>query len=433
MRKLVYGLIAVLVAAGASYYYQVHQINRAVDDIGRQLAPFGRLEHGGASFSLSGEARINRLRFFPHESHEDIAVRRAAIRTGGLFNLMQINQTLQEGRLPSELGVSLRGARLPFDSFMFESMEEGGLGMGLPFEAAGCGDRLVFSSRDMTRMGFFTFTGFIDMGYETTGNIDAINWSLDAVAEGISRTYFSASMEMDAHSDHLQDLYMAATSMYIGSVNMEYEDLGYYERVMEFCADEMDMPLDEYIDHHVEQWQLRWLEEGLVAGPDMVAAYREFLDDPGMLSAQIIPTGDVFSLFAQGVSLSRLLRNLNISVSIEGQDLGRLDLRTASREEQEALTGARRSWTRSDDGDSASTEDDETGQLVQPGWKTVSIDDIAQHRDASVRITLQDGREREGRLKEVEGGQLIIERRMRGGYMEVPVRHSDIEDIQVWY
>jgi len=45
VKKIVYALIAGLVAVGGSYFYQVHQINSALDDIGRQLSPVGRLDH----------------------------------------------------------------------------------------------------------------------------------------------------------------------------------------------------------------------------------------------------------------------------------------------------------------------------------------------------------------------------------------------------
>ncbi|WP_406672316.1 hypothetical protein [Natronospira sp.] len=94
MKKPLYGLIAGLIAVGGFYFYQVHQINTAVDDISRQLSPVGRLEHGGASFSPFGEARINRLRFTPHDGNDEIAIRRVAVRTDGLLNLLRLKNTV---------------------------------------------------------------------------------------------------------------------------------------------------------------------------------------------------------------------------------------------------------------------------------------------------------------------------------------------------
>ncbi|MEA5446798.1 hypothetical protein VCB98_13305 [Gammaproteobacteria bacterium AB-CW1] len=290
----------------------------------------------------------------------------------------------------------------------------------MPFEAAGCGDRLTFSSGDLIRMGFFTLTGSIDTGYETSGQVDRIDWSLDSVVDGVNRTHFRASMDIDARSYEFQDLYMAASSMRFGSFTLEHEDLGYYDRVMAFCAEEMELPMDEYIDHHVDQWQLRWLEEGLVAGPEMVASYRSFLNEPGRLSIQIFPTGDLFSLFAQSASPARLLRNLDIRVSRDGQEPQRLDLRRASREDQEAVAGSRRSWSRPSGDDSSSVDENDAPEWAEPGWTTVAVDNVAQHQGAQVSITLKSGRERAGRLNTIGERRLIIEQRMRGPVCQHP-------------
>jgi len=432
LRKLAYLAIAAAVIATGSYYYQVRQIDKALDDISQLVAPYGRLDHGGASFSLSGEARINQLRFRPHGSHEEIRVERVAIRTGSPINLINFNKTLQAGRLPTQLGISLRGTRFPLDGPIFASMGEEAGNPGIAFDAAGCGQRSHFDGRDMASMGYLDFTGQLHLDYALRGDVDAIDWSMEIAGDNMTRFRMEASVGIGARSNSFQDLFTASESTSLNSVNFEFEDRGYYSKMLAFCADEMEMSLDEYVEHHMNQWQARWLDEGMLAGPEMILTYQRFLDDPGVLAARVIPTGNVLGLLERGVDISRLLGSMSIAVSMDGEEFGPLDLRYASPGERQAAAEDRPPASGGAAGGSASTDD--TGQEArsEPQWQSVTVRELARYQGADVKILLQDGRDRSGRLDAVHSSQIILERRMQGGYMKVPIRYSEIEEVQVW-
>ncbi len=433
LRTLFIWFIVLVVTSTGLYFYQTRQINNTLDEMSRMAAPFGRLEHGGASFSLTGEARINQLRFRPHGSHEDIRVNRIAITTGSLLNLMQLDRTLNDGRLPTQLGISLRGVRFPLDGPLFAAMEEGGGVSVLPFDAAGCGARDYFTGRDLAGMNYLDFTGGMDIEYRLVGDVDAIEWSMEIIGDGMNRMRFGTSIGIDARSNAVQDIAMASESIALRSISFEFEDLGYYPRMMEFCADEMEMSAEEYIEHHLDRWQAQWLEEGMTVGPSLVENYRQFLEDPGRVSGQIIPTGNVFGLLERGVSPSRLLGSVSVTLSINDEPSGPLDLRYATPEDRQAASDATRS-RRTEERDEAETVSDAAGDDVEAtGWKPVAAANLGRHEGAQVRIVLGDGRERSGQLIAVGNDEIIIERRMRGGYMEVPIRRSRIAEVQVWY
>lgn len=169
----------------------------------------------------------------------------------------------------------------------------------------------------------------------------------------------------------------------------------------------------------------------MLAGPLLVDAYERFLNDPGTMSGRIIPTGDVLGLLERGVDPSRLLSAVNITMSLNGEEVGPLDLRYATREERQGSdSGGTSSGGNSAVGATASGSGE--AAQVPTGWQQIAVGNLRRHEGAQVMIVLQDGRERTGRLMTVEGEQIMLERRLRGGYMEVPISVSDIAEAQVW-
>jgi hypothetical protein len=419
--KLLLGLAITLALVVGLYHYNVRQVEKHLNVVAAQLAPIGMLEHRKVSFSLSGEVRIDRLRFQPHAVRGDITVDRLAIRTGSLGALLRLRSDLDHGTLPRQLGLSARGVRIPVDGGIFAAMAESA-NLGLIFDAAGCGRRDYFSGRDLGEMGYWDLIGDVDLDYRVEGDVDSIVLSVAAEVQGMNRFSFESRVDMVAPSRHYRDLGMGMNSSALQSMEFNYEDRGYYPRMLAYCAGEMDLRMDDYLAHHLEAWQARWLDMGMVPGPITVESYGRFINEPGRLKLNILPFSDLSRLLMQGAEPARLLSQVDLLLFMDGEKLGTLDVRPATQDELRSAPSMRRSQISADEaGESAPVR----------GLQPVETGSLARHVGASVVIVLEDGRRWAGVLQSAEDESIQLQRRMSGGYVIVPVRRADIAEVYV--
>jgi hypothetical protein len=80
---------------------------------------------------------------------------------------------------------------------------------------------------------------------------------------------------------------------------------------------EMDLRMDDYLAHHLEAWQARWLDMGMVPGPITVESYGRFINEPGRLKLNILPFSDLSRLLMQGAEPARLEVRLAENLEVE--------------------------------------------------------------------------------------------------------------------
>lgn len=448
MKRILIILAGLLVLAAGAYFYYTWKISNQVDKLASQVAPIGTLNYDGVSLGLGGEARINGITFGLHGSTDRIRIRRIALRADNLYALWSLSSQLEDGRVPRSMGLSLRGLELAVDSDMYKTAQAGSFA-GLSFDAAGCGDRQVFTPRDLTGMDFWDLLIDMDVRYRLLDQGRNMEISLRSRTHQMVEFDVRAVLELGTMIRDFQTLAASMTNARLESISMDYVDLGYYPRMLEYCSGDMNMTRSEYIDHHIRAWRDRWRQLELEAGESTVAAYRRFIESPDRLELILDPSySPRLSQFQGGNPMDTLYQfKPQVSVNngpaepleITALDDARVATADTLAESLEPTEPALSAGTPDMSEDSTTKTGDPATESPQPqvpaqpdsSWTDISPGQLSEYFDHRVELVTRDGKSYSGRVDRVDDARVHVQVRQRGGFFIIPVRSEEIASARV--
>lgn len=426
-RLLIFLVVAVAGLFGFAYYKITSSVTDGLELAKIQLAPFAAMEYGSVTTNFSGDIEVSHLRFTSRATSEVIAVDKVALGTGSPWALLTLKDRLQSGQMPDYLKFSIEG--LKADAAFMSNLEQAAQGDS-PFsqlETAGCGDRNYFNRSDLARMGYDYLTLDMDVAYQLseTGN------QLTLTTEMVSRNQMAVGLEMVVyHSGSFSEMALSpqvAKTAKLEAATIEFEDLGYLNRTMDFCAKELEMDTEAYQARHLEAWAAEWQAMGLKPSESLVDVYQDYLTHPGStLTFQMEPfpaldLGDNY-LSPDPVYLSgRLNPKLGTERSgLQAISVSRAD--TAVAEERSSPSSAP---------EAAPSKPAPEPPQATPARSEgrISLAQLEDHIQHDVQIQLADGRVIKGRIQAVEGNALKLQRHMYGGTIVAPVPLADIRSV----
>lgn len=469
MKRLLLGAAGVLVVVGGYIHYTVNgNVREAVDEMAMAVSPFGNLTYDGVSVSPMGTVGVDRLRFEPHDGSDDFRVARLEVNAGNLWQIYRLSEGLESDDFPSEMRILLRGIRLDMgmlEDLMGDMPQDTGMAS---FEAAGCGDRTHFSFADMTAMGYGTTLSDMQLEYRYDEVGQQFEFLIEASTEEMSAVRWG--MELHANPEAPQqfaDPGMAALAMVdqVRDAWLEIEDLGYADRIVEYCADETNMAPDEFREHHIEAWQANWGNLGMEPGEGIMRAYREFVHNPGtlrvslgggsmdelaLLMAEPSPDAWIEHLNPRVIANNGAARPLDFTMSgsfdLGGGDWGDLgpggaDEGVADRMERRVTEQNAGSGDAADAheeaipdepsvADTAQRDDAATSDEQAPGTR-IAVGDLGDYIGQDVSLVLGDGREFEGSILDIQADRVQLRRELFDGSMEMPVRLAEIAEVRL--
>lgn len=434
-----YLLIAVLglvaLALGMNWYY-TREIRQQLDRLSAAVAMFGQLTYDGVHLSPTGSIHIDELEFRPRQAGlPEVGVERVSLDTGGLTDVIALKGRLESGELPPELGIRIRGLSLPFDALPdTAAVQDSGASIGLPFAAAGCDGRRVFDLDDLARMDYLRWIADVEMHYRIVDRGARLEPLMRVRNRDAADLTLEAELDLRAGSMSAAAIMAAAQRADLRSFSLRYEDLGFYDRMLDFCADETDMTRAEYVQHHVQAWRTRWSQVGGEPRPELVEAYRDFIESPDRLR---IATRSQYSVPVLGIgqySLPAFLARMDTTVVVNASEPVPVALdpvttapRTAAAPEADAQSGsAPAEAAPSVAGASSRASSSGAG----PRWTRVQVDALGTHVGRRIRIDRDDQRH-VGVLEAVEPDRIRIRVQGVGGYYVRPLDRAAIASASV--
>lgn len=443
LRYLGLGLLALVVAGGGYYFYQVNRIESGLDDLASRASAFGRVEYDGVSLRPGGRIRIHDVRFHPRGLNESLSIGRIVLRGESLIQMLNLQKELQAGQFPRQMGISVQGVVLPVDGQLFEQLtQQSGFSSGLMFDAAGCGDRTEFDARDLTGMDYWDLIADVDASYELSRDNRRVTVNFTAGLREMARNRLEAELAIAGGGRDLQSL--VGAEIELETARLVYEDQGFYERMVDYCADRTDLSPADYRTHHLEAWESAWSTLDMDPGEETVSAYAAFVESPGEMTLSIDPVGDVDPTHLTGLSPYRIAERLGLRVAVNGEDFGAVALSRASSSEDddEEEDGGNTAdttlpWQSPESGgtetedDDESTADDSNASPAESDYERVSPSALPRLAGRWVVLHMNNGDEKAGRIVEVESGRVRLEQRLSGGYAVVPVNRAEIREVRV--
>jgi hypothetical protein len=419
-RKWIVGGLAVVAAGIGYYHYEIRQVEQKLDEMVEALQPIGRLHYADVSIGLGGNLHVDGLLFEPRNTAIGrMRANRITLETRNLWQLARLRHTLDARRLPRQLGFSVNGLTLP------AGLATGAQGdiPALWLDTAGCG---TFEAAPpdtlMSALGYRDIPLDFSIRYHLEDHHNRLTvhstLGMGPLGQGVSTGHF----DVQAASNRARDLAPALMTASLQSLTIDYEDRGYYPALMELCSAEMDMTREAYTQHHKAAWLEAWRPFGLQPGPSMIEAYEHFLQEPTGYSLRIGPIDNPALLWASLDSPSQVLRRVESSLTVGARHFGRIDMRLVSPGPTPSPATPGMRWNHAPTAPAKSPEPSQT--------PTIALSTLDHYVGHNLRITLADGRARNGELLETHEGHIRVRRRIGSGYMVIPIALSDITEVR---
>lgn len=316
-------LLAALVLGGRWFYE--YQLEQRLDGQAQALQRLGgELTYETVTLAPNGDIRIEDLQLRLPEYSESLSIDRVRVHTGGLVGFHRVAFELYHKRMPEALGLTIDGLRLSPGSAYYPSLIAPVTGTQSRFTAAGCGARSGFSAGDLEQMGY------TELELDSKWHYQLTEGGMDLRAEVNTRqmhtlsTHISLALQMPDRT--LTRAGVALLGSRLRDLHLRYQDQGLTQRAMDFCQSATGLNASEFLARHLQAWQEAWNHQGLVAGEDMVDAYRQFLQQPDRWRVDVDPANPLPLGLLLGASTERWLRQLELSVSVNDAPAMSLDV-----------------------------------------------------------------------------------------------------------
>ena len=432
-RALPITIVVIVVVIALAQYKISSAVTNGLEDTKAALSPFMAMEYSDVSTTLTGDVEISDLKFTSRTDPSTITVDKVAFQTGSPWALLNLRSRIQAGMLPDYLQLSIQGISLNAD---IVSALEQGVPPGDPYsllETAGCGEHRMFGMDEFRKMGYDSIKLDWDVGYQLLTGSDQV----ELTTRFRSHEQFDAAMDLVvSHGGAIKDLRLSpemATAALLKSAKITYEDLGYADRIVNFCAGETGMSNDEYREHHVKAWQAQWQAFGLHPSQEVVDIYQDFIDHPKSTMTFKIEPWPALDLSENYLSPDPVYLSNRLNPELGTERTGMMPVSMAHADSKGIAKSEPESAPQTEQPAPKAKPDDRTAEVATPSNSTgqIALAELSSHVNKEVNIALADGRAVSGRIQSVENDVLKLKRNLYGGNMVVPFALDNIESVKL--
>lgn len=391
----------------------------SLEQITAMAAPFMSIRYDGIGSSLGGAVQISNVKLQPNNLNDVIRIKNIEIQTPGLGFLLAGKDKMKEGDFPESMRLSLEGVAVDMDGpmmSMFDKLLEADAG---EHSLAHCGGIQALGPQLYRKLGYNTLVSDIRLGYELDKKSARLHvrteWNTEEMA------LFNADLFFTSVPASAQD--MAQFSPRLTEAKAYYKDLAYTDRLKRYCASASNISVEDYIAAEVGQESSSFTQLwGIIPGPGLREAYRQFLVAPGEVRFETRPSEGIDPASMKLFRPEDMLAMLNAKLTVNGAPVTDLSFQLKPK------TVAKTSENDRDAGIAS-----EEGAPQKSGYQTVRSNELAKYIGRSIRVREKRAAVREGVLAEVSPTQLTLERRYGGGAVTFNVQIKHIEKVEVLF
>ena len=470
MKRLRNVVIGLLLLCGIAYAglkgYIYYQVKNGLDHAIAMAGPFADIRYHGIDSSLTGSVTVRDVRV--HTFGDDVQLAAVRLGTPNLMYLLATLSELQRGTPPDFLELQLRGLSLDLQGPLM-NLAQTAMQSKVPRLPASfpCAGQIAFGPAAWRAMGYQTLRSDVYLRIDLDKDARTVRLQGDWKTADMGEMRFTTELaRIDPTVQHAPD----AQNALLRSLTLDYTDHSYYKRLVAYCAarDKTDRNgfIASLVNANATYYMYSW---GVVPGADLRRAYGEFLRNPQSFSVVARPATPVELALLSQYSPDDLVALLDLRAVVNGH--GVESSQVAYRPEllgqyapvppqpaphslppapaakpvpQSAPAQTARSSGSAPIQTRAAAPKAPTA-TVQPraavqrtprevefAYKPVPANRLDRYVGRYVRVYTAEGSAREGVLNAVRDSDVVVERRMYGGSMAVPVPLSSIQRIEVW-
>lgn len=430
-------LIGIGVAAGASYFGMQWKAQKSVEEFFSSM-PFVEASYDSVKVSLEGELIVDDISLFVPLSQTTVDVGSVSIATGSLVNAMKMERDLQDGRLPTQLKLSINEFSVDIDpafvSVMDESYESD---VFSEVVALGCGRFASLGPQQLYDMGFRNLTFDLAVGYEYDMYTDVMVSTIDLYLDGIGNlTMDQTVMGMSGIIENYKSAAFGFDPADISTteVHVHYADLGYVARQADFCARSAGMERKEWQQLNVSMFASLLEQIDFKADFDALNLYSKITSERARVDIHLRPITGFTAADFQLYSVPDLVKMLDFSLTVNDSEIKVGDISwDEDKWKHLQLADIRKEYRvgPQPEAEQASAEVEPVKRLERV-LREVPARDLGQFVHRNVQITRIDGKVFTGEMTRVSSDRVVVRTRFNSGYTDQPLLRDEISVAKVY-
>ena len=414
MRKV---LAVILLLPVAGYlglrWYLHHRVAQMMDQAIAGAAPFAAIAYQGTIADLDGTFGVRGLSVEPTVAGPGtVRIDELVVRFGSLAAAYAAaSKSAADGSVPETLGFGIHGLRAELIGASGAAAVKAPDGNPLTeldrLETLRCG-KIQGSAHALQALGYGTLVPDLDLDYRIVAEQRTVEMHID----GTARDAFAMRIEVTgvADGDFSAPAELVQREVVARRGRLRIEDLGYYAKLNALCASREGLAPAAWLDAHMAAIGETLAARGIVASPDLLDGYRRFRGAPGSYEMSF-ENRELYT--AQRLALwepDDAMRLIGLRVAFNDAPVADLSLKIGApppvAEPAEAVAEA------------------------PPPMTTLAWNELGARRGQWVTVTLKDGRQHVGILREASPYQLTIEKRLSGGMFMLPIDRVQVASVQ---
>lgn len=419
LKWAVLGVLALAVLIKGSLWLSVRSI---MNEAATKLSPVMDISYGGITSSFDGRVGLENVTIRVPALGDSLQVQHAQLRFNGLRELLSFKERLEEGKLPKQMSVELKGLQLavhgPFMQQLYDAPAERSIFTAMSEVA--CGKVSHIGTNELLDMGYRTFETDAQFSYQLEEGAKRLTFNLKADTRDMGDTRLSLSLIN--MPDNPGDLRVNPPR--VSSVVFELNDNQYQRKVQGFCAGKLGQSREAYLKTAVEQFDRNLRAQRVALEPAVLEAYGRYLSDPQALRLELSPSEGMAWEGLEFFEPKDVIGMLRPVVLVNQQAVQPIAFSWVDTTKRPEMKGNERV--------SAEVEKDENAG-ASPRYEFVQVSDLAGYKGKRLQFITYDGAYYQGVLHKVENGKAFLSVQFGSGSAEMFLRLEKIDKVRVMF
>lgn len=413
-----FAVVAIALIIKASLWLSVRSV---VNDAIARVSPFMDISYGGISSSFDGRVGLQNLVIRVPMAGDSLKVAHAQLKFNGLRELLSFKERLDEGKLPEQMAVDLKGVELqihgPFMQSLYAQPAEKSAFTAMSEVA--CGNVRNIGVDELLQMGYRTLESDIEFSYRMQPGAQTLTFDLRSDTRDMLDMH--TSMTLMNVSERPGD--MRVNPPRVSQVVVEMNDNQYQRRVSEFCRGKLGLDQAAYTALSLEQFDKALRQQRIALDKPVLEAYGRYLADPRSLRVELTPTEGMTWDGLQFFEPKDVIQMLHPVVLVNQQSVAPLGFAW--------VDPLKKKITPESQYEMVSAQETVESQARTQQYEFVSVESLAQYTGKRLQFITFDGAYYQGVLHKVENGRVYITVLLGTGSAEMFLRLNKINQVRV--
>ena len=416
------------------------RISAGIDKQLKQVAGIVEVARDNSYFTFAGDIGISGIRMRPALGGDVLVrARRMEIHTPGLWWLVRSSLFGLPDELPNRIGFSVVNLEI-------EGLPTGpqsgliGAYTGLPMEAAGCKVD-AWDRSDLQSMGLEVGESVLTVQAEQSSP-GVLAYLMNLETPGVGSMEARMGLRVPGEGRLRPEALIGAT---LGDASVVFRDEGFLAARNAYCAELLDIPVEQFLQAHLDGVQSLLLSQGLHAEDDLLHAWGQFTREGGEFRIETRPSATLgFQQFSM-LSGESLMSALSPYVRVSGIDPVRLSLQRVNPSSLSEQKRARE-IARAREEDGVPVAEDVGEKMIEPvptpeemaaidvapdAQGRVPFDALPAYEGRSVVVETTWNTQRRGVLKDATRARLVLALIPAQGGFDMSIPRETVREVRI--